>query len=262
MKTKKSILPTIFIILVLLFVYIPIFSLVIFSFNSSKSLLVFEGFSFKWYKALFTNSRFVSAVITTITVAVISTVVSTIVGTLAALYLTKQKTKIRDITLGINNIPIVSPEIITAAALLIFFGSFAIPRGMLTMILAHIAFSIPYVVITVYPKARNLDPDIVSASYDLGATPFQTLIKVILPQIRPVVFAGAAIAFAMSFDDFIISYFAASGSPVQNISIYLYSLKRGLDPTANALSTIIIAFIAFKLIIDYLKNKKKEVKKR
>ena len=262
MKTKKSILPTIFIILVLLFVYIPILSLVIFSFNSSKSLLVFEGFSFKWYKALFTNSRFVSAVMTTITVAVISTIISTIVGTLAALYLTKQKTKIRDITLGINNIPIVSPEIITAAALLIFFGSFAIPRGMLTMILAHIAFSIPYVVITVYPKARNLDPDIVSASYDLGATPFQTLIKVILPQIRPVVFAGAAIAFAMSFDDFIISYFAASGSPVQNISIYLYSLKRGLDPTANALSTIIISFIAIKLIIDYLKNKKKEVRKR
>lgn len=260
MKTKK-ILPNLYLIIILLFVYIPIFSLIIFSFNSSKSLLVFEGFSLEWYQRLFTNDRFLNAVITSLTVASISTVVSTIIGTLAALYLTKQKTKIKDITLGINNIPIVSPEIITAAALLIFFGSFAIQRGMLTMILAHIAFSIPYVVITVYPKAKNLDPDIISASYDLGATPWQTLRKIILPQLRPVVFAGAAIAFAMSFDDFIISYFAASGSPVQNISIYLYSLKRGLDPTANALSTIIIAIIGIKVIFDYTKTKKmREVK--
>src|SRR5690554_2789435 len=252
----KKILPNFYLIIILLFVYIPILSLVIFSFNSSKSLLIFEGFSFQWYERLFTNDRFINAVVTTLVVAVIATIVSTIIGTLAALYLTKQKTKVKDITLGINNIPIVSPEIITASALLIFFGSFAIPRGMLTMVLAHIAFTIPYVVVAVYPKAKNLDPDIISASYDLGATPGQTLIKVILPQLRPAVIAGAAIAFAMSFDDFIISYFAASGSPVQNISIYLYSLKRGLDPTANALSTIIIIIIGIKVIFDYTKKTK------
>jgi spermidine/putrescine transport system permease protein len=190
-------------------------------------------------------------------VAIISTIISTIIGTLAAIALTKHKKHLRELMLSTNNIPIVNPEIVTAIAFFVLFGTFAIDRGLVTMIIAHIAFSTPYVVITVYPKVKSLDPNLADAAYDLGATPFQALYKVILPQIKIAVIAGAAIAFTMSFDDFVISYFAVSGSAIKNISIYLYTLKRGVEPTINALSTIIILIIGIKITRDYLKSGKK-----
>jgi spermidine/putrescine transport system permease protein len=242
--------------LVLLFTYLPILSLVVFSFNEGKSLTRWTGFSLQWYLKLFESEEIMSAVATTIVIALISTFLSTVIGTLAAIALSKSRKILRELTLSANNIPIVNPEIVTAIAFFVLFGTFAIERGMMTMLLAHIAFSTPYVIITVYPKVRNLDPNLADAAYDLGATPLQALFKVILPQIKVAIIAGAAIAFTMSFDDFVISYFAVSGSAIKNISIYLYTLKRGVEPTINALSTIIIFVIGVKIIHDYVKSGK------
>lgn len=253
---KTNIFAKIFIGFILAFIYIPIISMVVFSFNSSRSLTRWTGFSFTWYQELFTDRVIIQAVIVTIVIAVLSTVISTIIGTLASIALSKQRRVFREAALQLNNIPVLNPEIITAVSLFLLFGAFAIERGYATMLLAHIAFSVPYVIIAVYPKVRSLDPDLTDAAYDLGATPFQAIFKVILPQIKLAVFAGAAIAFTMSFDDFAISYFAVSDTSIQNISIYLYTLRRGVEPTINALSTIIIMIIMTKVIFDVLKTRK------
>lgn len=257
MNTKLS--SKIFVVIIIAFIYIPIISMIAFSFNASRSLTRWTGFSFMWYKELFTDQVILKAVIVTIVIAVISTIISTIIGTLASIALSKQRKVIREAALQLNNIPVLNPEIITAVSLFLLFGAFAIERGYLTMLLAHIAFSIPYVVIAVYPKVRSLDPNLTDAAYDLGATPFQALYKVILPQIKVAVVAGAAIAFTMSFDDFAISYFAVSDTSIQNISIYLYTLRRGVEPTINALSTIIITIIMVKVIYDVIKVKKHKI---
>jgi spermidine/putrescine transport system permease protein len=256
--TKRKILPQSFISFVLILMYIPIVSLVIFSFNDGRSLTRWSGFSLQWYQKLFESNDIMRAVATTIVIAIISTIISTFIGTLAAVSLSKTRKIIRELSLSANNVPIVNPEIVTAIAFFVLFGTFAIERGYGTMLLAHIAFSTPYVVITVYPKVKNLDPNLADAAYDLGATPIQALTKVILPQIKVAIIAGAAIAFTMSFDDFVISYFAVSGSAVKNISIYLYTLKRGVEPTINALSTIIILIIGIKITYDYIKSGKKK----
>ena len=258
MKTSNPI-GKVFLTLVLILTYVPIISLVMFSFNEGRSLTRWTGFSLQWYVKLFESREIMTAVMITFLVATISTVISTIIGTFAAISLSKTRKALREISLSANNIPIVNPEIVTAIAFFVLFGAFAIERGMTTMILAHIAFSTPYVVITVYPKVRNLDPNLAHAAYDLGATPAQALFKVIIPQIKIGIIAGAAIAFTMSFDDFVISYFAVSGSAIKNISIYLYTLKRGVEPTINALSTLIILVIGTKIAYDYIKSGKKKV---
>jgi spermidine/putrescine transport system permease protein len=258
MKNLNKYLGIIFIVIVLIFIYAPIFSLVFFSFNSTRSLVNFTGFSFKWYVDLFSDTELMEVIITTIVIAVISTVISTIIGTLAAISLSKYKKVVRNLLLTANDIPIMNPEIITAVACFLLFGAMHIERGYFTLLLAHIGFSIPYVVITVYPKVRSLDPNLTDAAADLGANSTQTLLKVIIPQIKLAVMAGAAIAFTMSFDDFIISYFSVIGTPIQNISIYLYNFKRGVKPTINALSTIIILVIGIKITYDYIRDSRKK----
>jgi len=259
MKKMPKALTIPYICIVLLFIMIPIASVIVFSFNVSENVTVWGGFSFNWYQRLFTDRVIFEVILDTIMIAVISTVISTIIGTLAAISLTKVRRSIRETFLSINNIPVITPEIITAIALFVFFGAFAITRGMATLLLAHIAFSTPYVIIAVYPKVARLDPNLIDASYDLGATPFQTLYKVILPQLKGSILAGAAIAFTMSFDDFIISLFA-SGGQVQNISIWIASLRRGIPPVMNALSTIIVLAIGVKVMIDYIKGRKTTTK--
>ncbi len=256
---KHNLHARLFIGTVLLLMYIPIGSLVFFSFNESKSLTRFTGFSMQWYVKLFESEQIMHAVYTTLLTAIIATGFATVLGTLAALALSRSKNVLREITLNLNNIPIVNPEIVTAISLFVLFGAIQLERGWFTMLLAHIAFCTPYVLLTVYPKVRQLDPHLADAAYDLGATPLLTLWKVILPQIKVGMMAGAAIAFTMSFDDFVISYFASSGSAVKNISIYLYTLKRGVEPTINALSTIIILAIGLKITYDMLKQNKRMV---
>ncbi|MGI6781885.1 MAG: ABC transporter permease [Acholeplasmataceae bacterium] len=247
----RKVLKNSFIGLMLILIYLPIASMVLFSFNAHKSFTRFGGFSLRWYGELFNHKEMMGAVVTTIIVAIVSTVISTIIGTLASIAISRQRKVLRNLILSANNIPIINPEIITAISLSVLFGIFFVPSGYTTMLLAHIAFSTPYVIITVYPKVISLDPNLSDAAADLGATPVQTLTRVILPQLKVAIVAGAAIAFTMSFDDFVISYFVSFGSSVKNISIYLYTLKRGMDPKINALSTLIVLVIGLKVTYDY-----------
>lgn len=236
--------------LVILFFYLPIVSLIMFSFNETNSLINFTGFSFKWYKSLFRNSTIMDALTTSLTIALISTVVSVILGTLGSIglaYFSRKQKAFKDMILMTNNIPVVSPDIVTAVSLMILFLGIGLNLGYVSMLLAHISFCTPYVVLAVYPKMSKLDKNLVEASMDLGATKTKSLFKVVLPELLPSILSGAMMAFTMSFDDFVISYFVG-GSQV-NISTYLYSLKK-TNPAVNALSTIIILIVAAVLLIS------------
>ena len=185
MKKKRKILGKLIMVLAAAFFYLPIVYVVIFSFNSSKSLTVFKGFSLQWYEKMLRDSQMMQSLYTTILVAVIATIVSTVVGTLTAVGLSRSRKVIKDFVSQVNDFPIMNPEIVTAIGLMLFFITFRVERGLLTMILAHIAFCIPYVILSVMPKIRSLDPNLADAAMDLGATPAQALLQVIVPQISP-----------------------------------------------------------------------------
>ncbi len=231
---------------VMLFSYAPIVSLVVFSFNSSKSLTNFDGFSLRWYAELFNDVQVNEAVTNTFLVAIIATAIATLIGTFAAIAISRMRRVVKDTLLSINSLPIVNPEIVTAVSLLLLFLSLGVTQGFITMILAHVAFLTPYVIVTIYPKLRTMDENIVEASLDLGASPWKTIWLVIVPNIKHVIFAAASIAFTLSFDDFVISYFTAG--TVKNISIFLYTLRR-IEPTINALSTLMITAIILVLFV-------------
>lgn len=248
MKKNKRIIGKLSMLLAVIFFYLPIVYVVVFSFNSSKSLTVLKGFSLQWYEKMFRDTQMMQSLSTTIVVAIIATVVSTIAGTLAAVGLSKSKKIVRRLVSQINDFPIMNPEIVTAIGLMLLFITFGIERGLLTMILAHIAFCTPYVILSVMPKIRSLDPNLADAAMDLGATPSQALLKVIVPQISPGIFSGALIAFTMSFDDFIISYFV-TGRGVKNLSIMVYTMSKRVNPSINAVSTLVVGIITVVLIV-------------
>lgn len=262
-KKEKHIFSKVLIGVIILFFYLPIVYTVIFSFNSSKSLSKFSGFSLQWYEKLFNNSDMMDSIFYTIIIAVLATAISTIVGTITAIGLSKSNRVLRGVVEQINDLPIMNPDIVTAIGLLMFFSSLAIKKGFVTLLLAHIMFCIPFVILSVLPKLRSLDPNILDAALDLGCTPRQALTKVIVPQITSGIMAGALIAFTMSFDDFVISYFV-TGNGVNNISIMIYTMTKRVNPTINAVSTLIIVIITLFLIIANLapiikeKNLKKE----
>lgn len=259
MNKKIGILSKIYIFIIMAFFYIPIIYTVIFSFNSSRSLTHFEGFSLQWYEKMFNDSTMMQAVFYTIAIAVLATVISTIVGTITAIGLSKSNRIVKIVVEQINSLPIMNPEIVTAIGLLMLFSTLAVKKGFMTMLLAHIMFCIPYVILSIMPKLRSLDPNLADAALDLGATPWQALTKVIVPQIMPGIVSGALIAFTMSFDDFVISYFV-TGNGVNNISIMVYTMSKRINPSINALSTIIILIITVVLIlinvIPIIKDKK------
>lgn len=247
--SKRAVFSSILIIgSVIIFFYLPIVIMIVFSFNDSRSLTSWAGFSLRWYETLFASRDVISAVTTTIMIAVVSTLVSTFVGTLTAIGLSKSKKVIKEVVTNINNLPILNPEIVTAIGLMLLFSAMNLPRGHLTLLLAHITFSTPYVILTLLPKLRSLDPNLAEAAMDLGATPWQALTKVIVPQITPGIISGALIAFTMSFDDFVISYFVTGGG-VRNISILVYTMSRRVNPSINALSSLMVLVITITLII-------------
>ncbi len=248
MNKKKSIFSRFYVVLCLAFFYLPILVTMIFSFNSSKSLTKFSGFSMRWYSELLNNVEVTKAVYVSVTIAILATVISTILGTITAIGLSKSRKIVKEMVMNINNLPIMNPDIVTAIGLMILFSSIGMSKGYWTMLLAHIAFCTPYVITSVYPKVRSLDPNLANAAMDLGATPFQAMVKVILPMIKEGVFAGALLAFTMSFDDFVISYFV-SGNGVKNISIIVYNMTKRINPTINALSTVVIVVIIIVLIL-------------
>ena len=218
----------------------------------------FSGFSLKWYESMFQNRTMIESITTTLIVAVIATVVSTVVGTVAAIGLSKAKRIIRSIVMEVNNLPVMNPDIVTAIGLMLLFISVKFQLGMVTLILSHISFCIPYVILTVMPKLRQLDDNVAEAALDLGATPFKALTKVIIPQILPAIISGALIAFSMSLDDFVVSSFN-TGAGINTISMYVYSMKR-YNLSVNAMSTLIVAAVTLILIlvnlIPWIKDKK------
>lgn len=251
MKKSKHIFQKVYLGLVLLFFYFPIAYVILFSFNESKSLTSFTGFSLKWYDKLFASRTMMESVYYSVLVAVIATIVSTIFGTIVAIGLSKSNKVIKEIVTQVNNLPMLNPDIVTAIGLMLFFSTLNIPTGFGTMLLAHIIFCIPYVILSILPKLRQLDDNLAEAALDLGCTPFQALYKVIIPQIKEGIVSGALIAFTMSFDDFVISYFT-TGPGVSNISIMVYSSVKRINPSINALSTLIVLAITVVLIIKNL----------
>lgn len=246
MKKKTSIGSKIILTLTMLFFYLPILYIIIFSFNDSRSLTKFGGFSLRWYEKMFADSTMMEAVLYTVIIAVIATVVATVVGTITAIGLSKSRKVVQKMVERINDLPVMNPDIVTAISLLMFFSVLTVKKGFGTLLIAHIMFCIPYVMLSVTPKLRSLDPNLIDAAMDLGATPFQALTKVIVPQIKPGIVSGALIAFTMSFDDFVISYFT-TGNGVNNISILVYTMSKRVNPSINALSTIVILLITLVL---------------
>lgn len=248
MSKDKRVLGKVGMALLLVFFYAPILFMIIFSFNSSKSLTHFTGFSLRWYEAMLKNHSMMESLYITIIIALLATIISTIIGMITAIGLSKSKKVLRAFVSQVNDFPIMNPEIVTAIGLMLLFITFQIEKGFVTLLLAHIAFCIPYVILSIMPKIKSLDPNLADAAMDLGATPWQALVKVIVPQIMPGIVSGALIAFTMSFDDFVISYFV-TGQGVKNLSIMVYTMSKRINPSVNAISTLVVLLITITLTI-------------
>lgn len=243
--------------LVFLFLYAPIAVLIIFSFNSGKSTSVFEGFSLYWYKELFNDAATLTAFKNSMIVAVISSIIATVMGTTAATAIYGYKNKLfKSSLMTVTNIPMMNPEIVTGVSMMLLFvfvGSIFGKTGTLgfvTLIIAHVTFELPYVILNVLPKLRQTDPHLAEAAQDLGCTPFQAFFKVVLPAIMPGIISGLMMAFTLSVDDFIISYFV-SGTDSQTLPIRIFSMtKRRVTPDMYALSTLIFLAILVLLIVS------------
>ena len=245
-----------------LFLYAPIISLAVFSFNDSKSMAKWNGFSLRWYKKLLENDRILNALYYTIVIAIVAAVIATIIGTITAIGIHKMRNgKVRGLLLNINYLPVLNPDIVTGVALMSLYVFIKLEFGFTTMLLSHIVFDIPYVILSVLPKLKQLPANIEDAAMDLGATPWYALRKVVLPQIKPGIVSGMLIAFTMSIDDFVISFFT-TGNGVTNLSIEIYSMtRRGLTPEINALSTLMFASVLILLLLSNLTANKKSAQK-
>ena len=280
MKRKNRAGSRLFIGLVFLFLYLPIFLLIIFSFNAGDSSAVWKGFSLDWYRSLFQNRLIMESLYTTLLVSLLATAISTVAGTFAAVGLYSLGRRRRDALLTVNNIPMMNADIVTGVSLCLFFvaffqgwGAFArwfngvqsavelpdrLVLGFGTMLLAHIAFNIPYVILNVGPKLRQMDKNLVDAAQDLGCTWMQAFFKVILPEIKPGIVSGALIAFTMSIDDFIISYFTA-GSSTSTLAMTIYGMtKRRVTPEINAVSTLLFLSVLALLVIKNVREVRQE----
>ncbi len=248
MKKENHVVGKVLMVLLVLFFYLPILYMIIFSFNDGKSLTVFTGFSLRWYEHMLQSHDMMDSLYTTFTVAILATIISTVVGTIAAIGLSGSRKIVRQVVEQVNNLPIMNPEIVTAIGLMLLFITFNIEKGYLTMLLAHIAFCIPYVMLSIMPRLRSMDPNLAEAAMDLGAKPWTALRKVIVPEIMPGIVTGGLIAFTMSIDDFIISYFA-TGRGVKNLSIMVYTMSKRVNPSINAVSTVVVVIIAIVLLL-------------
>lgn len=242
--------------LILLFLYAPILVLIVYSFNDSKIMGPWAGFTLKWYVMLFQDRYILQALYYTLIIAVVATTVSTLVGTISALGIYRMRSKLKRPYLLLNNIPVLVPDIVMGITLMSLFIFAGIKMGLTTIIIAHITFCIPYVILAVLPRFNRLPENIFEAALDLGATPRQAFWKVLFPEILPGVTSGALIAFTLSIDDFVISFFTA-GNGVSNLSITIYSMaKAGINPKINALSTIMFGCIMILLILINIRSEK------
>ena len=237
--------------LILFFLYVPIVVLIFQSFNAGKSRAKWEGFSFRWYAELFQDQAIMKALYVTLSIAVIAAVVATVLGTLAAIGIHAMRKRPQALMMTMTNLPMTMPDIVTGISLMILFTFTRIERGYVTMLLAHITFNTPYVILSVLPKLKQMNKHTYEAALDLGAPPSYALLHVILPEISPGVITGCLLAFTLSLDDFVISYFTTSPM-VQNLSTLIYSKARiGIEPTLNALSALMfLALLALLMIVN------------
>ena len=281
---RNGILSRLFLALVFLFLYAPIFVLIAFSFNDSKSNAVWGGFTLDWYRELLGNRTVLGALQTTLEVSILATIIATIVGTAAAIGFYSMKRRPRNLCLTVNNIPLTNADIITGVSMMLLFVfagqvladfsgwlnstawaesaslwfDFGFNLGFVTLLIAHITFDIPYVIVSVLPKLRQLDPNLAEAALDLGATRLQAFWKVVLPELMPGIVNGMLIAFTMSIDDFVISYFTA-GSQVSTLSMVVYFMvRRRGSPEINALSTLMFVAVLLLLVVINLRQSRQE----
>ncbi|WBW49726.1 ABC transporter permease [Peptoniphilus equinus] len=244
--------------LVFIFLYAPIVTLMVYSFNNSRLRGRWAGFTLKWYQNLFENPTILEALKNTLVVAVIATLVATILGTVAAIGIYEMRGRSKQALLNMNYIPVLNPDIVTAVALMGLFGLFQLKFGLLTLTMSHIVFCTPYVVLSVLPKLTQMNDNTVEAALDLGATPREAMTHVIIPQIKPGIVTGALMAFTLSLDDFVVSYFT-TGHGVSNLSITIYTMARkGINPSINAISTIMFVVLLVLLVIINKKTMKEE----
>ncbi|MBR0088216.1 MAG: ABC transporter permease [Clostridia bacterium] len=255
----KKILSNVYLALVMLFLYAPIFVLIVFSFNTTKSRSVISGFTFDWYVKLFHNELILGSLWNTIIVAVIASILATILGTTAAIGINNMKRLPKTLTLQGTNIPIINPEIVTGVSLMLLFVFFTMrmsfEMGFVTLIIAHITFDVPYVILNIMPKFRQMNPNIYEAAQDLGCSGVSAFFKVVLPEIMPGVISGFLMAFTFSLDDFVVSYFTSGMT--QTLPITIYSMtRRKVSPEINALSTIIFLIVVIVLVVNNIIERK------
>ena len=285
MRKQRRVGSRVFMTLVFLFLYAPILLMIIFSFNAGNSSVVWQGFSLHWYEELFRDRAIMQSFYTTLLVSLLATVIATIAGTFASVGFYSMRPKTRSALLTVNNIPMTNADIVTGVSLCLLFvavfglwNEFAanyrftlnwfgtlyritLPKlslGFGTMLIAHITFNIPYVILSVGPKLRQMDRNLVDAAQDLGCTWMQAFFKVILPEIKPGIISGALIAFTMSVDDFVISYFTA-GSSVSTLAIEIYGMaRRRISPEINAVSTLLFVVVILLLAANNIRESRAE----
>ena len=263
--TKKHYGTSIYTALCLLFLYAPILVLIVFSFNESKSRALFTGFSFKWYRQLFENEDLMTALFNSLSIALLSAIFATILGTAAAVGIHNMGKRSRSLVMNMTYLPVLSPEIVVGISMMLLFvfikNSIGMQLGFGTVLIAHITFCLPYPILNVLPKLRQMDKSIYEAAMDLGCPPVSAFFKAVVPQIMPGILAGFLMAFTYSLDDFVITYFT-SGSGFDTLPVAIYSMvKKKVSPEINALSTIIFVFVLILLLVMNLSDSKKEKKK-
>ena len=247
----KKIIERLYLVLILIFMYAPIVTLIVLSFNSSKSRARWGGFTLKWYTRLFSDAAVASALINTLSIAVLATIFSTIIGTITCIAMIGLSPKLRSLIMGVTNIPMINADIVTGISLMLLFRFLHIGSGFATILLAHITFNIPFVMLSVMPRIKSMNFYVYEAALDLGATPVVAFVKTILPDLVPGIVSGALMAFTMSLDDFIITYFT-KGSGFETLSTLIYNeVKRGIQPEIYALSAIIFIVVLALLLIIY-----------
>lgn len=245
----KNLAKKIYIILIFLFLYSPIATLIVLSFNGSKTRAKWGGFTFKWYGSLFQNEEILQALFNTLLIALAASVIATIIGTIACIAIMNLKKRSRTIVMGITNIPMLNAEIVTGISLMLLFISMGLKFGLGTILLSHITFCIPYVILSVMPRMKQLNPHTYEAALDLGAGPVYGFFKVVFPDILPGVLSGFLMSFTMSLDDFIITHFT-KGAGVDTLSTKIYTeVKKGIKPEMYALSTLIFITVLILLLL-------------
>lgn len=245
-----------YVVLIFIFLYAPIGTLIVLSFNKSRTRAKWGGFTFKWYIELFQNRDIMEALYTTLAIAFISSLIATVIGTVACIGMSGMNKKTKAVLMGVTNIPMLNADIVTGISLMLLFLSFGIRFGFGTILLSHITFNIPYVILSVMPRMRNLNPHTFEAALDLGASPVYAFFKVTFPDLLPGILSGFLMAFTMSLDDFIITHFT-KGAGIDTLSTKIYTeVRKGIKPEMYALSTLI--FVAVLLLLALVNRPTKE----